>query len=333
MALIAQPQGSGCRKPDARAARGRRARGAPQRHRPRAHAGTPAASSCRGPTRSRARSATTRASRIKNPDTGLFMRYRLAGAYDSNIALLLATGDEPRRELASAGRDPAPHHAARHRPRHQPRVPLRPGALVPGARSVGQADHQVRRALPDAGRPARAGGAVDRPRLRLPADRPKRARRRRGARGAATPRAGARAQGDAARAADPAAVRGAALPLGLAQRSTGATSRSTTGASSGSATRSRCWPRPTACCTWTTRDARRRAPHLGPRPRAARHRARLLRRSSPSASRRASPGPTLDRRAARADARLRPRRGDLGARPRRPRGPSARPRDPGAAAA
>ena len=29
---------------------------------------------------------------IKNPDTRLFMRYRLAGAYDSNIALLLATG-------------------------------------------------------------------------------------------------------------------------------------------------------------------------------------------------------------------------------------------------
>ena len=28
----------------------------------------------------------------KNPDTGLFMRYRLAGAYDSNVALLLATG-------------------------------------------------------------------------------------------------------------------------------------------------------------------------------------------------------------------------------------------------
>ena len=29
---------------------------------------------------------------LPNPDTGLFMRYRLAGAYDSNIALLLATG-------------------------------------------------------------------------------------------------------------------------------------------------------------------------------------------------------------------------------------------------
>jgi acetyl/propionyl-CoA carboxylase alpha subunit len=33
---------------------------------------------------------------IKNPDTGLFMRYRLAGAYDSNIALLLTTGDDRR---------------------------------------------------------------------------------------------------------------------------------------------------------------------------------------------------------------------------------------------
>lgn len=31
---------------------------------------------------------------IKNPDTGLFMRYRLAGAYDSNVALLLSTGDD-----------------------------------------------------------------------------------------------------------------------------------------------------------------------------------------------------------------------------------------------
>lgn len=29
---------------------------------------------------------------LKNPDTGMFMRYRLAGAYDSNIALLLSTG-------------------------------------------------------------------------------------------------------------------------------------------------------------------------------------------------------------------------------------------------
>jgi acetyl/propionyl-CoA carboxylase alpha subunit len=33
---------------------------------------------------------------LKNPDTGLFMRYRLAGAYDSNIALLLAAGSSRR---------------------------------------------------------------------------------------------------------------------------------------------------------------------------------------------------------------------------------------------
>ncbi|UCH30100.1 MAG: biotin carboxylase, partial [Myxococcales bacterium] len=31
---------------------------------------------------------------FKNPDTSLFMRYKLAGAYDSNIALLVTTGDD-----------------------------------------------------------------------------------------------------------------------------------------------------------------------------------------------------------------------------------------------
>ncbi|UCF47068.1 MAG: biotin carboxylase [Myxococcales bacterium] len=33
---------------------------------------------------------------FKNPDTDLFMRYKLAGAYDSNIALLVTTGDNRR---------------------------------------------------------------------------------------------------------------------------------------------------------------------------------------------------------------------------------------------
>jgi len=37
---------------------------------------------------------------IKNPDTDLFMRYRLAGAYDSNVALLLATGADRRESWA-----------------------------------------------------------------------------------------------------------------------------------------------------------------------------------------------------------------------------------------
>jgi acetyl/propionyl-CoA carboxylase alpha subunit len=32
----------------------------------------------------------------KNPDTNLFMRYKLAGAYDSNVALLVTTGDDRR---------------------------------------------------------------------------------------------------------------------------------------------------------------------------------------------------------------------------------------------
>jgi acetyl/propionyl-CoA carboxylase alpha subunit len=31
---------------------------------------------------------------LPNPDTGMFMRYKVAGAYDSNIALLLTTGEE-----------------------------------------------------------------------------------------------------------------------------------------------------------------------------------------------------------------------------------------------
>ena len=39
---------------------------------------------------------------IKNPDTSLFMRYRLAGAYDSNIALLLATGDDRQESFVRA---------------------------------------------------------------------------------------------------------------------------------------------------------------------------------------------------------------------------------------
>jgi acetyl/propionyl-CoA carboxylase alpha subunit len=33
---------------------------------------------------------------FKNPDTNLFMRYKLAGAYDSNIALLVTTGEDRR---------------------------------------------------------------------------------------------------------------------------------------------------------------------------------------------------------------------------------------------
>jgi acetyl/propionyl-CoA carboxylase alpha subunit len=37
---------------------------------------------------------------LKHPDTGLFVHYRLAGAYDSNIALLVTTGDDRRASYA-----------------------------------------------------------------------------------------------------------------------------------------------------------------------------------------------------------------------------------------
>ena len=83
---------------------------------------------------------------IKNPDTGLFMRYRLAGAYDSNIALLLATGMDREASWAQIAevlrRTPHP----RHRPGDQPRVPPRVDEVVSAPRRVGQADDRVRRA-------------------------------------------------------------------------------------------------------------------------------------------------------------------------------------------
>ena len=81
-------------KPDARPALRRRGRGAPQRDRRVALAARRRRSSGSGRSRSRARSATTRASACTNPDTGLFMRYHVAGAYDSNIALLLTKGED-----------------------------------------------------------------------------------------------------------------------------------------------------------------------------------------------------------------------------------------------
>ena len=66
-----------------------------------------------------------------NPDTGMFMRYRVAGAYDSNIALLLTNGEDRLESYEHLSRGSPQHHPARHQPRHQPGVPLRPGQLVP----------------------------------------------------------------------------------------------------------------------------------------------------------------------------------------------------------
>jgi acetyl/propionyl-CoA carboxylase alpha subunit len=67
---------------------------------------------------------------LHNPDTDVFMKYTLAGAYDSNIALLLTVGDtrlDCYRHMAEVIRQTT---HARQGPGDQPRIPLRPGELV-----------------------------------------------------------------------------------------------------------------------------------------------------------------------------------------------------------
>ena len=57
------------------------------------------------------------------------MKYTLAGAYDSNIALILSVGDS-RETLTEDGRNTASHDLAWPRPEYQPQLPLRLGTLV-----------------------------------------------------------------------------------------------------------------------------------------------------------------------------------------------------------
>ncbi len=61
----------------------------------------------------------------------MFMKYKVAGAYDSNIALLLTKGEDRLDSYERLSEVLAQHHPARQRPGHQPRIPLRPGQLVP----------------------------------------------------------------------------------------------------------------------------------------------------------------------------------------------------------
>ena len=232
---------------------------------------------------------------MKNPDTGLFMRYRLAGAYDSNVALLLATG-ATREESWRASPRCCAARAPRHRPRHQPRVPLRADELVPAARPVGEADDQVRRPVPHAGRPARAGGACDRPRVRLSRDRAPAHRRDRHPRRAPC----FDLKETLRRAAAAPALRRSRTSSRRGCRSTCATSRCADGRV--------VWRRnPVEVLADTYRlldmvdDGQRAAAesHLEPRPRAARHRPRLLREPRERAPAGRSPWEELDQRAAR----------------------------------
>jgi hypothetical protein len=67
---------------------------------------------------------------LHNPDTDVFMKYTLAGAYDSNIALLLTVGETRLDCYRAHGRGDPPDHDARQGPGDEPRIPLRPGELV-----------------------------------------------------------------------------------------------------------------------------------------------------------------------------------------------------------
>ncbi len=56
---------------------------------------------------------------LVNPDTGMFMRYRVAGAYDSNIALLL-TQERTGRAAIGCSRRCSDRRACAGEPRHEP---------------------------------------------------------------------------------------------------------------------------------------------------------------------------------------------------------------------
>ena len=194
-------------------------------------------------------------------------------------------------------RDPAPHDAARHRPRDQPRVPLRPGELVPGA-ATSWAKPTTKFVVPYltlVGELAQEAHA-HRPRLRLPADRAARATRGgRAARPLERHAPGARAQGDAARAAASRCCSRSRTSSRPGCSSIASTSPSRRPRASGSATRSRCWPRPTTCCTWTISPTRRRRTAIWDHDRELLDtRARVLRQARASARRAASTWPELD---------------------------------------
>ena len=93
----------------------------------------------------------------RNPDTGSFVYYNLAGAYDSNIALILTDGSSPGRHPGAHVRDPAPDGPAREGSAHEPARAVRPHQLAAGRRADAEAGHGLPHAL--AGGGGRAAGA------------------------------------------------------------------------------------------------------------------------------------------------------------------------------
>ncbi len=225
---------------------------------------------------------------LKNPDTGLFMRYGLAGAYDSNIALLLATGEsreqswtnltEVLRRTTIRGIDLATNHEFLYGLMHwfQARDPwAKPttafvvpyltlvGELAQEAQSIDldYAFHQIeRRAVAAAAPETRAATAKAFALKETLAERPIRL-----------------------------LVRRAAPSLGVALTAPARLRRRADAAWSGSETRSRCSPRPTGCCTSTSEIRRPPTASGTTTPSCSTPRSPST-RSSPSGSPRASRG-------------------------------------------
>ena len=327
------------RAAQARACRSRRASGATARRSRRAStpptarsARPPAASSCRGPTRSRARSATTRASASRTP-TRASSCATASPAPTTRTSRCCSPPARPRRELGAAGRDPPPHHAPRHRPRDQPRVPLRHPHLVPGAATRGPSRPRkfVVPYLTLVGELAQEAQAID---LDY-----------------AFQQIARRATAAAAPEALEATRQVLDLKETLLERPIRLLFDEPHFLSAWLSQHRRDFDvarRPRRVAAQPGRGARRdlpparhgrrarraaAAPHLGPRPRAARHRARLLREARDARPARHRRGRSSTRRCAASAPAFGFDDATLGARPRRARRPPARARDPGAAAA
>ena len=86
---------------------------------------------------------------LHNPDTDVFMKYTLAGAYDSNIALLLTVGDTRLDTYERLAETLRRHANVWQGSGHQSRVPLRAGQLVYRQEHQCTPDDALYRALSD----------------------------------------------------------------------------------------------------------------------------------------------------------------------------------------
>ncbi len=103
---------------------------------------------------------------LHNPDTDVFMNYTLAGAYDSNIALLLTVGNDRLDSYQRLAEILRVTQLLGQGSRDQPRIPLRPGELVHRRQHQRAADHAFHPAVPHGGGATAREGRAHRPRSR-----------------------------------------------------------------------------------------------------------------------------------------------------------------------